>query len=85
MFDIVLDQQGSSGSHAEPKMIQSGRSLRAKRQRKDEKFGYGGKKRFAKSGNAISSGDLGAFSVRKMKAHSTSTRRLGKSRRVKGH
>jgi len=39
----------------------------AKRQRKDAKFGFGGKKRFSKSGDAMSAGDLSGFSARRMK------------------
>lgn len=39
-----------------------------KRQKRDEKFGFGGKKRFAKSGDAISSGDLSGFSAKKKKS-----------------
>ncbi|KAI0471662.1 eukaryotic rRNA processing protein EBP2-domain-containing protein [Xylariaceae sp. FL0804] len=39
----------------------------AKRQKKNEKYGFGGKKRHAKSGDAVSSGDLSGFSARRMK------------------
>ena len=53
-----------------------------KRQKRDERFGFGGKKRFAKSGDALSSGDLRDFSTKKMKAQKK-PQRLGKSRRVK--
>ena len=38
-----------------------------KRQRKDEKYGFGGKKRHAKSGDAISSADMRSFPGRRMK------------------
>ncbi len=38
-----------------------------KRQKKDAKYGFGGKKRFSKSGDAESSGDLSGFSARRMK------------------
>jgi rRNA-processing protein EBP2 len=51
-----------------------------KRQKKDAKYGYGGKKRFAKSGDAMSSGDLRGFSAKKMKAGAK--QRPGKSRRA---
>ena len=55
-----------------------------KRQKKDKKFGFGGKKRFAKSGDAASSADLSGFSVKKMKSQKKpGSRRLGKSRRAK--
>ncbi len=39
----------------------------AKRQNKNERFGFGGKKRFAKSGDALSSGDLSGFNARQTK------------------
>jgi rRNA-processing protein EBP2 len=39
----------------------------AKRQKKDAKYGFGGKKRFSKSGDAMSSGDLSGFSAKRMK------------------
>lgn len=50
----------------------------AKRQKKNEKFGFGGKKRHAKSGDAVSSGDLSRFNVKRMKSKAS---RPGKSRR----
>ena len=40
----------------------------AKRQKKDAKFGFGGKKRHAKSGDAMSSGDLSGFNAKRMKS-----------------
>ncbi|KIV92916.1 hypothetical protein PV10_04175 [Exophiala mesophila] len=58
-----------------------------KRQKRDQKFGFGGKKRFSKSGDAISSGDLGGFSVGRMKNKSGGRggkQRPGKSRRAAG-
>jgi rRNA-processing protein EBP2 len=51
-----------------------------KRAKKDAKFGHGGKKRFAKSGDAMSSGDLTGFSSKKMKGHTK--QRPGKARRA---
>ena len=61
-----------------------GRGLsRDKRQKKDAKFGFGGKKRFAKSGDAMSTGDLRGFSAKKMKGIKKGPQRLGKSRRAK--
>lgn len=53
-----------------------------KRQRKNENFGFGGKKRFSKSGDATSSADLRGFSVKKMKGQRKASR-PGKSRRAK--
>jgi len=51
-----------------------------KRQKKDDKYGFGGKKRFSKSGDAISSGDLRGFSTKRMKGGVK--QRPGKSRRA---
>lgn len=56
----------------------------SKRHKKDAKFGFGGKKRHAKSNDARSAGDLGGFSVKRMKAgggKGKTTPRLGKSKR----
>lgn len=39
-----------------------------KRARKDEKYGFGGKKRFGKSGDAESSADMSGFSTKRMKS-----------------
>jgi rRNA-processing protein EBP2 len=47
-------RDGGPGSHA-------------KRQKKDDKYGFGGRKRFSKSGDAVSTGDMSGFSVRRMK------------------
>jgi rRNA-processing protein EBP2 len=40
---------------------------KAKRQKKDEKYGFGGKKRYSKSGDAVSTGDMSGFSAKRMK------------------
>ncbi|KAJ4327979.1 rRNA-processing protein EBP2 [Fusarium piperis] len=53
-----------------------------KRAKKNEKYGFGGKKRHAKSGDAVSSSDLSGFNAKKMKAGSkVSKPRPGKARR----
>ncbi|KEF53110.1 uncharacterized protein A1O9_11018 [Exophiala aquamarina CBS 119918] len=52
-----------------------------KRQKREQKYGFGGKKRFSKSGDAVSSGDIRGFSASKMKGKGKPTR-LGKSRRA---
>jgi rRNA-processing protein EBP2 len=72
-------RNGAGGGDAGP---------RSKRQKKDGKFGFGGKKRFAKSGDAVSSGDLRGFSTKAMKGQQRkggggAQKRLGKSRRAK--
>ena len=55
-----------------------------KRAKKNEKYGFGGKKRHAKSGDAMSSGDLSGFDAKKMKAGGkgrVAKTRPGKARR----
>jgi rRNA-processing protein EBP2 len=52
-----------------------------KRAKKNEKYGFGGKKRHAKSNDAISSADGKGFSVKKMKGGAA--KRPGKDRRAK--
>ncbi|KAI9729133.1 MAG: rRNA-processing protein and EBNA1-binding protein ebp2 [Chrysothrix sp. TS-e1954] len=97
MFDVALEDAATSekkdretrrakGSRGEP-----GR----KRQKKDDKFGYGGKKKYAKSNDATSSGDMRGFSARRMKTPGKpsgkpsgkskvgASKRVGKSRRAK--
>ena len=70
------------------------------REKRDAKFGFGGKKRHAKSGDAISSGDVSGLSKSRMKGRTVGTgskgkgksrgtgtgkgKRLGKSRRLAG-
>jgi rRNA-processing protein EBP2 len=54
-----------------------------KRQKRDQKFGFGGKKRFAKSGDAASTADMRDFSAKTMKAGGAGVKkRLGKGRRA---
>ena len=65
------------------KSTRTGGRSRDERKKKDAKFGFGGKKRFAKSGDAVSSGDLRSFSSKKMKGQKKGAVRLGKSRRAK--
>ncbi|OJD15962.1 hypothetical protein AJ78_03831 [Emergomyces pasteurianus Ep9510] len=84
LFDVALEDASKSNSRDGAK--QSGRDgpgAQNKRQKKDQKFGFGGKKRFAKSGDAVSSGDLSGFSVGKMKGRKKGgAQRPGKSRRA---
>lgn len=76
MFDVALDDEtkDSEGAFGSRNRDKGG----SKRSKKDAKFGFGGKKRFAKSNDAMSSGDLQGFSVKKMKA---GTKKFGKSAR----
>ncbi|RDA84664.1 hypothetical protein CP532_3504 [Ophiocordyceps camponoti-leonardi (nom. inval.)] len=70
MFDVGVDNEIAKYSQRAAKGNPSSgaRKPNVKRQKKDEKYGFGGKKRNSKSGDAISSGDLSAFSVNKMKS-----------------
>ncbi|OTA67911.1 Ebp2-domain-containing protein [Hypoxylon sp. EC38] len=100
LFDVGVDAElsrhnakkafarGKDGERAPP-------PPNAKRQKKNEKYGFGGKKRHAKSGDAVSSGDLSGFDARRMKAGGgivkgkgkgkpVKSARLGKSRRKAG-
>jgi len=84
LFDVALDDASKSDFHngAGGRRRQTGAGP-TKRQKKDQRFGFGGKKRFAKSGDAISSGDMREFSASKMKDQKKGgTKRLGKSRRA---
>lgn len=81
LFDVALED-ASKEDRVSKGPGRSGRGPSTKRQKRDEKFGFGGKKRFAKSGDALSSGDLRGLSTKKMKAQKK-PQRLGKSRRVK--
>lgn len=53
-----------------------------KRQKKDAKYGFGGKKRYAKSGDAISSGDLSGFSAKRMKYGGQGAAGAGKKKKA---
>ena len=79
-FDVALEDAGKEENSSRSARV--GRS-KNKRQKKDKKFGYGGKKQFSKSGDAASSADLRGFSAKKMKGQRQASQRLGKSRRAK--
>jgi rRNA-processing protein EBP2 len=84
LFDVALDNDTKS----EDKRGDRKGGVN-KRQKKDEKFGFGGKKRHAKSNTAESSSDGRGFSARKMKGKPSSgggaKARPGKARRAKMH
>jgi rRNA-processing protein EBP2 len=85
--DFKRNSRGGGGDRG-------GRSGPNKRQKKDEKFGFGGKKRFGKSTDAASSADASGFSVARMKGRTGGrggrggarggASRPGKSRRSAG-
>ncbi|PSS02496.1 eukaryotic rRNA processing protein EBP2-domain-containing protein [Coniella lustricola] len=90
LFDVGVDNElNSSGKRGRSGDDRGGRGGPSKRAKKDAKFGFGGKKRHAKSGDAVSSGDLSGFNARQMKGQGgpakrkpLKTARLGKSKRV---
>ncbi|KAJ6784199.1 hypothetical protein PWT90_09213 [Aphanocladium album] len=82
LFDVAVDDEISKHSQRSG----AGRSSsgpNTKRQKKNDKFGFGGKKKHLKSGDAMSSGDLSGFNAKKMKAGNKGKKasRPGKSRR----
>ncbi|EWC48568.1 hypothetical protein DRE_01790 [Drechslerella stenobrocha 248] len=82
-FDVAVEK----AANTKGKDGRQSRGPNAKRQRKDEKFGFGGRKKFAKSSDAMSTGDLSGFSAKGMKRNSfgggkkPKTPRPGKSKR----
>ena len=70
-FDIAIDNAArdtkSSRDHHHHRRGDRDSGPSQKRQRKDQKYGFGGKKRHAKSGDAISSADMRSFPGRRMK------------------
>ena len=87
MFDVALEDAATTEKKDRADRRAKGRESgpNRKRQKKDEKFGFGGKKKFAKSNDARSTGDMSGFSARKMKggAKAGGARRPGKSKRAR--
>ncbi|KAF9978126.1 rRNA-processing protein and EBNA1-binding protein ebp2 [Actinomortierella ambigua] len=103
-FDIALasDEEtpaksgGGKGNNSKKRGAPSTQESRNKRLKKNQKFGFGGKKRNAKSNTADSSADMSGFSVKRNKSGSfkagahkaaakkakASAKRPGKSRRM---
>ncbi|KAK6533437.1 rRNA-processing protein and EBNA1-binding protein ebp2 [Orbilia ellipsospora] len=85
-FDIAIEK-AAKATGRDRRGGGSGGPPNAKRQKRNEKFGFGGKKKFAKSGDAMSSGDMSGFSSKGMKKNSfgsgkkVKAPRLGKSKR----
>ncbi|KAI0157897.1 Ebp2-domain-containing protein [Hypoxylon sp. FL1284] len=96
LFDVGVDAE--LGKHSARSAFSRGRDgesrsggSNAKRQKKNDKYGFGGKKRHAKSGDAASAGDLSGFSARRMKGgraggggKPVKASRPGKNRRAAG-
>ncbi|KAL3472977.1 eukaryotic rRNA processing protein EBP2-domain-containing protein [Aspergillus californicus] len=83
LFDVAVeDAVGENSSRKRGRAPEtSGPGM--KRQKKNDKFGFGGKKRHSKSGDAASSADLRSYSVKKMKGGSKGgSSRPGKSKRA---
>ncbi|EAQ90636.1 hypothetical protein CHGG_02571 [Chaetomium globosum CBS 148.51] len=70
LFDVAVDNELKSAGNSKKRSAggDSRGPPNAKRQKKDAKFGFGGKKRHAKSGDAMSSGDLSGFNAKRMKS-----------------
>jgi len=83
LFDVALEDASKVDKSARSGKGGAGGKANNKRQKRDEKFGFGGKKRFSKSGDAASSADIRGFSSKKMKGQKKGPQRLGKSRRAK--
>ncbi|KAI5859490.1 Ebp2-domain-containing protein [Durotheca rogersii] len=91
LFDVGVDAELSQhNARKASSRSRDGAPANAKRQKKNEKYGFGGRKRHAKSGDALSSGDLSGFNGRGAKAGAHAARRRkpaaaaarpGKSRR----
>lgn len=90
LFDIALEDAGVTAKkdrkdrkdRKEKSGSGSGRGANHKREKRDEKYGFGGKKRFAKSNDATSAADVSKYSVKKMKGGKKGASRPGKSRRA---
>ncbi|KAF9998115.1 rRNA-processing protein and EBNA1-binding protein ebp2 [Entomortierella chlamydospora] len=103
-FDVALasdDEEmraykttGRNGNKGKKRSASSTPESRGKRLKKDQKFGFGGKKRHAKSNTADSSADVSAFNVKRNKSTSfkaghkatktAAKKRPGKARRQSG-
>ncbi|KAK3700789.1 rRNA-processing protein EBP2 [Vermiconidia calcicola] len=86
MFDVALEDAATTEKADRASKRERGAAggpPNRKRQKKDEKFGFGGKKRFAKSNDAKSAGDGKGYSVKKMKGKGGKQQRPGKSKRAK--
>lgn len=73
MFDVALDDEIMNKPKGANKKRRNGDrestdQSKAKRSKKDQKYGHGGKKKYSKSGDAISSGDMGDFSQKRNNA-----------------
>ncbi|KAL8760212.1 MAG: hypothetical protein Q9199_000235 [Rusavskia elegans] len=82
LFDVALEDASKPDKAERPARTGQGGRGPSKRQKKDDKFGFGGKKRFAKSGDAVSTSDFRGVNSKTMKGQKKGPQRLGKSRRA---
>ncbi|USW52851.1 Putative eukaryotic rRNA processing [Septoria linicola] len=80
-FDVALEDAATTAAKDKADRKARGEGPNRKRQKKDEKFGFGGKKRFAKSNDAKSAADDSGYSVKRMKGGGKGKPRPGKSKR----
>jgi rRNA-processing protein EBP2 len=87
LFDVAVDNEIGNHKRQKTGTAKERDEFNApnkKRQYKNEKFGFGGKKRFSKSGDAISSGNVSSINGRKAgrgRVSKTKALRPGKRRR----
>ena len=79
MFDVALEDEVADRRGRDKARRKDG-PPGAKRAKKDAKFGYGGKKKFVKSNDAVSAGDMSSY---KRPRKQVAAKRPGKSRRAK--
>ncbi|KAI8932112.1 hypothetical protein NX059_010997 [Plenodomus lindquistii] len=85
LFDVAVKNDDSKPGKRE-RSDGGGKTFNNKRQKKDQKYGFGGKKRHAKSNDAQSSADGRDFSVKRMKGKTGGAKqRPGKANRAKRH
>ena len=100
LFDVAIEKELKGNGPGKKRSFSAGEGgeRNNKRQKKDSKYGFGGKKRHIKENDSTSAGDISGFSARKMKSGPTKTGsgpgrgakkptpkpRLGKSRRKGG-
>ncbi|KAI9713058.1 MAG: rRNA-processing protein and EBNA1-binding protein ebp2 [Bogoriella megaspora] len=84
LFDVALEDAAETEKKEKAARKAAGAGQpNAKRRKKNERYGSGGKKKHAKSNDANSTNDMSGFSVKKMKGK-TGKPRPGKSKRAKG-
>ncbi len=80
--DLFQTVDIEKSGNKDPSGRERGPGFNAKRSKRDQKYGFGGKKRHSKSGDAASSSDLRGFSAARMKGRGGKAQRPGKNRRA---